>query len=884
MPYTLKKNKLKVRDPETGNYQGTDVVAERSFDDYKSELETIGNNEEARVLSAGTTQVNAVTAAGAAARANFPETADATDTLAGDFAATFVPNKAYAVGDYCTYQYQLYRCNTTIAGNVDATFVSDHWDAVTITDTLNDEVDDLKKYLFVSDTASGPIVEFSDGADGLPLTSLSVGIEAVQAGSGDPSPENIRAIYGWTKTKIRRTAKNLWGGDAVLADVKAAVPAARVDAAARTVLFGASATVSHVILGGNYGVKFKENKQYTFIIKLTGNKDNIFVGYTDNTRSYFPQPNDEGVSKLVTTAGKTVLFLGKRNSGGSIILYADECGLFEGVVPEEEFEPYRGKEVAVDWETATGEVYGGTLNVLTGELTVTWGMKDLGDVPWIASATPYVGRFYTNEFSPTMDFSGSNDSGMLCSAYRPGKDTSVPSAVNNYQIMKFRSTVYINDLDYADKPASEFKEHVRGVQFAYKLKTPVAYQLTPAQMTTLLGENHIWADSGDVELGYMINTKSYIDEGDARGIEHTDASVLSAMKNIAEIPSGTSAPRSYAVGEFVIIDSVLYKVTSAIAIGETFQPGVNIAATTVGEELSAAHAEFVDREEKTAEELKIYAQIADRTYAGRDLTAVFASEIAQSGNDPWAWIKSRITAQNYEGIHVGDYIPWQDTTTAKRIRNARILGIDTYWQYGDTAVGHHIDFFGGLWTPNKSINKANYNNGTSESEHPWLASDAYLYANSLAGTVPSEANANPTLVDVDYTETGIYYYLPDNLKAQIKPKRSYLEKRYTAGELLTESFDGGWVDLGNIWFPTEYEVYGAPVWGGDKYACIGSAVQYPFFIGNMNRLAFGRTYWWLLTPSSINSTHWCYVTNRGGASTQYAGNNVIAAPICFRIT
>ena len=273
----------------------------------------------------------------------------------------------------------------------------------------------------------------------------------------------------------------------------------------------------------------------------------------------------------------------------------------------------------------------------------------------------------------------------------------------------------------------------------------------------------------------------------------------------------------------------------------------------------------------------------DGHYPGIDLTVKFAAEIAQAGNDPWAWIKSRITAQNYEGIHVGDYIPYKDTTGSQRTRNARILGINTYRQYGDTAVGHHIDFFGGLWTPNKPINKANYNNGTSESEHPWLASDAYLYANSLAGKVPSEAKANPTLVDVDYTADGIYYFLPDNLKAQIKTKRFYLEKRYTAGELLTESPAGGWADLGKIWFPTEYEVYGAPVWGGDKYAGIGSAVQYPFFMGNMNRLAFGRTYWWLLTPRSGNSTYWCYVSSYGSASSNNASHTGVAAPICFRI-
>lgn len=144
MPYTLKKNKFKYKNPDTGNYEGVDVVAERSFADYQSALENVGLQQQTVVRSEGTTQKNAVTAAGTAAVANFPATAAACDTLAGDFAATYVPDQAYAVGDYCTYQYQLYQCKTAIAVNTDHTFVTSHWNLITVTDTINDQVDDLK--------------------------------------------------------------------------------------------------------------------------------------------------------------------------------------------------------------------------------------------------------------------------------------------------------------------------------------------------------------------------------------------------------------------------------------------------------------------------------------------------------------------------------------------------------------------------------------------------------------------------------------------------------------------------------------------------------------------------------------------------------------------
>lgn len=50
-----------------------------------------------------------------------------------------------------------------------------------------------------------------------------------------------------------------------------------------------------------------------------------------------------------------------------------------------------------------------------------------------------------------------------------------------------------------------------GVQLVYELVTPIEYQLTQQEVTTLLGTNNIWADTGDVEVTYTVDTKLYID-------------------------------------------------------------------------------------------------------------------------------------------------------------------------------------------------------------------------------------------------------------------------------------------------------------------------------------------------------------------------------------
>ena len=279
----------------------------------------------------------------------------------------------------------------------------------------------------------------------------------------------------------------------------------------------------------------------------------------------------------------------------------------------------------------------------------------------------------------------------------------------------------------------------------------------------------------------------------------------------------------------------------------------------------------------------------DRIYEGVNLTTQFASEIAASpyNGNPWAWIVARKTAGNFTGIHVGDYIPI--TCTNGVTLNAQIAGINTYKYYGDSAVGSHIDFIcKELWPTLHPVNKVNYNNGTEAQNYAWLASDLYLYLNSLAGTVPSEAVVGGGEgTAVDYTADGVYYYLPAQLKNIIIEKRFLLPKRYSASGLLTDDNSWGWVNIGKLWFPDECEVYGMPVWGGKGgYSLGGSGLQYPLFAGNMNRLKFrngSRNHWWLLSPSSGGSTAWCSVAGYGNCDYYHASNSGIAAPVCFRV-
>lgn len=61
-------------------------------------------------------------------------------------------------------------------------------------------------------------------------------------------------------------------------------------------------------------------------------------------------------------------------------------------------------------------------------------------------------------------------------------------------------------------------------------------------------------------------------------------------KDIAYVESGTTASRSYSVGQLVYVSDTLYRVSSAIQNGQPFTVGTNIVTTSVGDELSSINS------------------------------------------------------------------------------------------------------------------------------------------------------------------------------------------------------------------------------------------------------------------------------------------------------
>ena len=180
-----------------------------------------------------------------------------------------------------------------------------------------------------------------------------------------------------------------------------------------------------------------------------------------------------------------------------------------------------GTEIPISWESEAGTVYGGSLDVTNGVLTVDMVMVDLGTLSWHANTnitqvdgTPIpVFRSNIGAIPSKINSAG------LSSQYiiSPGSYANGMNNIRNNDNSAWVGCTFWGQADarvvlrndtYTD--AEEFKTAMSGVQLVYELATPVTYQLTPTKVKSLLGQNNIWADTGDTTVEYRADTSAYI--------------------------------------------------------------------------------------------------------------------------------------------------------------------------------------------------------------------------------------------------------------------------------------------------------------------------------------------------------------------------------------
>lgn len=376
---------------------------------------------------------------------------------------------------------------------------------------------------FPTDTASGAVASFSDGADNLPLKSLIVNIDPIQDTSqGDPSPENICPISGWSEANVTRTGKNLL---------------ALMGANTTDVIPTINETTGEVSIADTTVIKWTSKPfgysdvvaEQTYIFSATGIKYGRIGGSMNTTYPNVSAGNIPGcttsgggitslVTKNITARTFTPHFTGRiywhfctDTDNGSSHQAFTMTPMIELGSTATTYEPYNSNTYTITFPAAAGTVYGGTLDLVSGLLTVN---RTTVNITW-GSGTNAVNlghvtrkRFNLDNPSEKYYTDAQND---LKSNVIGQYDTLYSG---DYVHMYLASTTHI----WAYMPSNTAADTV--MQFSYTLETPVTYQLTPTEVTTLLGDNTIWADTGDTEVEYRADTKLYINKmiGDAETI------------------------------------------------------------------------------------------------------------------------------------------------------------------------------------------------------------------------------------------------------------------------------------------------------------------------------------------------------------------------------
>ena len=173
---------------------------------------------------------------------------------------------------------------------------------------------------------------------------------------------------------------------------------------------------------------------------------------------------------------------------------------------------------SIIFPSSVGTVYGGTLNTTTGELVVDR-YKMTVDGSKLPSISPLTNNYRVGIMNvvqlfnaPPAKYDGNNT--VAIGNWLPKRnqgysaDTTGFYFYSNSSIYVFfpKSLIASQDLELAKQ---YFIEHP--LDICYELETPQTYQLTPTEITTLLGNNTFSSD-GSMELSYRADTTMVISE------------------------------------------------------------------------------------------------------------------------------------------------------------------------------------------------------------------------------------------------------------------------------------------------------------------------------------------------------------------------------------
>lgn len=176
-------------------------------------------------------------------------------------------------------------------------------------------------------------------------------------------------------------------------------------------------------------------------------------------------------------------------------------------------DPQDGDTYTVSLVNQGGDVYGGTLDVTNGTLTITHqliiktGSGDYESGNVVRKSGTQGANSYYFSYDANIPSSGSGHTGW--------SNIFVFSTIVDYRIdgvflinggqlrFNLENTDELNTADKVNAWIADLYANGTPLQFVVPLLTPITQQLSAQQVSTLTGINNIWSDCGNVTVGYQ---------------------------------------------------------------------------------------------------------------------------------------------------------------------------------------------------------------------------------------------------------------------------------------------------------------------------------------------------------------------------------------------
>lgn len=339
-------------------------------------------------------------------------------------------------------------------------------------------------------TVTGAFIHITDALSS-PTQKFEVTLEPIQSGSGDPSPTNVRPITGWTGTTA-----NVSGADTSdPTTYSVTFPALGKNLCNPDAIEQVYTTASNI----RNGIEF--SKVGTYVVSASDyNSGSIRVKYrfSDGTfasASIISDSETKTYKKYTVLENEAIIVYDNSSSNtidqSKALFEAAKIQLEEGN-SQTSFEPY------------TNTVYGCTFDFDSGVLTVEMEYIEITGSNLESLSTTSHASGTTVAYTYEIQTMRNIQQRTLCDSLKTGSYGSGTLPANSIAFGRSNYKIYLCiEQTLVGTTLDSFKTYLNAhpIHAVYNLITPVEYNITPKEISTLAGENNVWGD-GTIEMTY----------------------------------------------------------------------------------------------------------------------------------------------------------------------------------------------------------------------------------------------------------------------------------------------------------------------------------------------------------------------------------------------